>query len=107
MMAHAGALATSTLCLVELSRGVHRDRALAAARRQRLDVLLSGLSIFPFDRDAVEAYDAIIAALGFVRSRDFDRMVAAHALSTGSTLITNNIADFADIPGLSVENWSI
>jgi tRNA(fMet)-specific endonuclease VapC len=34
-------------------------------------------------------------------------MIAAHAISTGSVLVTNNEADFRDIPGLSIENWTI
>ena len=39
--------------------------------------------------------------------RDFDRMIAAHAISTGSVLVTDNGADFRDIPGLVVENWAV
>ncbi len=38
--------------------------------------------------------------------KDFDRMIAAHALSLGATLVTNNQADFAGIPGLVTENWA-
>jgi tRNA(fMet)-specific endonuclease VapC len=61
--------------------------------------------VLPFDAVAAEAYGLIIAQCGWVRRRDFDRMVAAHAISTHSTLVTNNAADFRDIPGLQVENW--
>jgi tRNA(fMet)-specific endonuclease VapC len=40
------------------------------------------------------------------RRRDaMDRLIAAHALSLGLTLVTNNETDFQDYPGLSVENW--
>ena len=40
------------------------------------------------------------------RRRDaLDRLIAAHAISIGATLITNKEADFTDYPGLSVENW--
>jgi tRNA(fMet)-specific endonuclease VapC len=106
MLVHAGDLTTSTLCLVELSRGIHRRPALAQSRRQSLDLLLSGMSILPFERKAADAYEAIIARTGFVRSRDFDRMIGAHALSTGAVLVTNNIADFRDIDGLRLENWA-
>jgi tRNA(fMet)-specific endonuclease VapC len=42
---------------------------------------------------------------GLARGRDYDRMIAAHAISSDSILVTNNNADFGDIPGLSVENW--
>ncbi|PMZ78725.1 VapC toxin family PIN domain ribonuclease, partial [Pseudomonas sp. FW306-2-11AD] len=46
------------------------------------------------------------ARLPFKRAR-FDRLLAAHALSLGATIVTNNEADFADVPGLRVENWSV
>ena len=40
------------------------------------------------------------------RKRDaLDRLIAAHALSVGAILVTNNEADFAGYPGLQVENW--
>ena len=37
----------------------------------------------------------------------FDRLIGAHALSLGLTLITANQRHFADMPGLKVENWTI
>ena len=46
------------------------------------------------------------ARLPFKRAR-FDRLLAAHALSLGVTIITNNESDFADVPGLTVENWTL
>jgi len=40
------------------------------------------------------------------RRRDtMDQLIAAHAVSAGLTLVTNNEADFKDYPGLMVENW--
>jgi tRNA(fMet)-specific endonuclease VapC len=36
-----------------------------------------------------------------------DRLIAAHAVSTGLVLVTNNEADFKDYPGLVVENWAL
>lgn len=32
-------------------------------------------------------------------------MIAAHALSQKSTLVTNNTREFARVPGLALENW--
>jgi len=42
------------------------------------------------------------------RKNSFDRMIAAHAISLGITLVTNNAADFALYAdaGLVVENWT-
>ncbi len=34
-----------------------------------------------------------------------DLWLAAHALATGLTLVTNNIREFVRVPGLKVENW--
>jgi predicted nucleic acid-binding protein len=33
-----------------------------------------------------------------VKGRDFDRMVAAHAISARAVLVTNHSGDFRDIP---------
>lgn len=60
------------------------------------------IPIIPFDDAAARAY----ARLPFKRAR-FDRLLAAHALSIGATVVTNNEGDFADVPGLKVENWTV
>jgi tRNA(fMet)-specific endonuclease VapC len=70
-----------------------------------LDVLLPHLPVLAFDRRAAEAYGRIIASLGWVRGRDFDRLIAAQAMAAGAVLVTDNAADFQDIPGLKRENW--
>jgi tRNA(fMet)-specific endonuclease VapC len=70
-----------------------------------LERLLANLPVVAFGKAQAEAYGAILSTCGWVRSRDFDRMIAGHALSLGATLVTNNERDFRDIPGLTVENW--
>jgi tRNA(fMet)-specific endonuclease VapC len=102
---HDGEVLLSALSLAELQRGLHRNPAYAAIRQARLEVLLRGLPVLPFDALAARAYGRIIAECGWARGRDYDRMIAAHAISTRSILVTDNEADFRDIPGLSVENW--
>lgn len=66
-----------------------------------IDAFLRAVVPLPFDEAAARAY----ATLPF-RRRSFDRLIAAHALSIGATVVTNNEADFADVPGLKVENWT-
>lgn len=67
-----------------------------------LDAFIAAIPILPFDEAAAREY----ARLPFKRAR-FDRLLAAHALSIGATVVTNNEADFADVPGLKVENWTV
>ena len=104
---HDGEVLLSALSLAELQRGVYRHPSLTAIRQARLEVLLRGLPVLPFDASAAVAYGRIIAQCGWARGRDYDRMIAAHAISSHSILVTNNLADFTDIPGLSTENWVV
>jgi tRNA(fMet)-specific endonuclease VapC len=67
-----------------------------------LDRFLEEVEVLPFDRAASLNY----AAIPFVRG-SYDRLIAAHALSRDLTVITANVRDFADIPGLKVENWTL
>jgi tRNA(fMet)-specific endonuclease VapC len=105
LLEHEGAVLISALSVAELQRGFHQDVPAAALRRMRLEKLLTNLPVVAFDKSAAEAYGAILATCGWIRSRDFDRLIAAQAMSLGATLVTNNERDFRDIPGLKVENW--
>ena len=72
-------------------------------------VFLSALSlpVLPFDAAAAETYGQIMAQIGWTRRQDFDRLIGAHALASGCTLVTANTADFSDIPGLIIEDWTL
>ena len=67
-----------------------------------LKAFIAAIPVQSYDAAAARAY----ARLPFKRAR-FDRLLAAHALSIGATVITNNEDDFADVPGLTVENWAV
>jgi tRNA(fMet)-specific endonuclease VapC len=67
-----------------------------------LEAFVRVVPILPFDEAAAREY----ARLPFKRAR-FDRLLAAHALSIGATIVTNNEGDFADVPGLKIENWTV
>jgi tRNA(fMet)-specific endonuclease VapC len=105
LAAHSGEILLSSLSLVELQRGLIKHQAAASLCSARLDVLLAAIPIVPFDERAACAYGRFIAQCGWLRTRDFDRMIAAHAISMMAVLVTNNIADFRDIPDLALANW--
>ena len=70
--------------------------------REAIEDFLSVVPIIPFDEAAARAY----ASLPFRRA-SFDRLIAAHALAVGAIVVTGNEGDFADVPGLKVENWTV
>lgn len=92
-----GELVTSAVAFAEVMVGVRTAEAVA-----RAEALFALVKVLPFDDCVARAY----ATMPFRRAR-FDRLIAAHALSLGLVLVTNNGKDFADIPGLKVENWTI
>ena len=51
------------------------------------------------------AYGPIRLATRESRKDHLDKLIAAHAVSLGVTLVTNNMKDFAKYPGLHSENW--
>jgi tRNA(fMet)-specific endonuclease VapC len=102
----SGLVAMSIVSKVELDNGVYRDPAEAHVRQAALDLLLENFDILPFGMDESTYYRSIVAKLGYSRSRTLDRMIAATALRTRATLVTANIRDFRDVPGLKIEDWS-
>lgn len=95
----------SIVTRVELEGGVYRDPTGAAARRARLDLFLSALTVLSFDEAAADRYRQIVAVAGFSRRKILDRMIAAQALVHDATLVTLNSADFADVPDLKLLAW--
>lgn len=94
----------SAITLAELRFGARRPEA-DPADEAKLDLFLSVLAVRPFDPAAAETYGAFSGRVP-IRRGVFDRLIAAHAISLDLTLVTNNTRDFADVPGLRVENWT-
>ena len=65
------------------------------------------IEVVPFDQKAGSVFGQLTAKHPD-RAKAFDRMIAAHAISVGATLITNNTTDFTPYlsDGLTVENWA-
>ncbi len=94
-----GEIGLSAISYAEIVLGMERGKP---PTPDALAAFVEVVPILPFDEAAASAY----AQLPFKRAR-FDRLLAAHALSIGAVIVTNNEADFADVPGLRVENWVI
>jgi tRNA(fMet)-specific endonuclease VapC len=75
--------------------------------KNALSLLISRIPVLPFTESDAVSFGVLRAAVRD-RNRDtMDRLIAAHAVSTGLVLVTNNEADFKDYPGLVVENWAV
>jgi len=81
----------------------------AQARRNReaLKRFILPLEVAAFDAEAITAYGSARTAL---EKRGtpigaMDLLIAAHAVSLGVTLDTNNTQEFARVPVLRVGNW--
>ena len=95
----------SIMTRIELEGGLVAPGELATTRLARVGAILAAFSTLPFDEAAADAYRQILAVTGFSRRRIIDRMIAAQCLVHGATLITQNPADFRDVPGLMFEAW--
>lgn len=97
-------LGISSITAGELLVGA-RNSADTAEDARRIEAFIKVMRCHDFDDEAARSYARIARQIG-VKCKSFDRLIAAHALALGYVLVTNNEADFADVPGLKVENWT-
>jgi tRNA(fMet)-specific endonuclease VapC len=99
-----GDVVMSAITYAELEYGV-AVCANRARERRNLAALIEDIPVLPFDAKAAGAYGPIREATRERKKDHLDKLIAAHAVSVGVTLVTNNERDFAAYPGLNVENW--
>ena len=99
-----GDVLISAITHAELEYGV---RASSDPSRERVNLasLVQDIVVVPFDSAAALAYGPIRLATRESKKDHLDKLIAAHAVSLGATVVTNNLRDFAKYPGLNVENW--
>jgi tRNA(fMet)-specific endonuclease VapC len=100
-----GDVIMSVVTYAELRAGLEMHPSARVQDEQVLGLLINRIPVVPFGQDAAEAYGVLRAAVNDRRRDGLDRLIAAHAVSLGVTLVTNNEADFTGYPGLTVENW--
>jgi tRNA(fMet)-specific endonuclease VapC len=101
----AGDVAMSAITIAELSYGIRRRNS--SRNQEVLDRFLSLFVVADFDVAAATVYGEVRAALerNGTPIGSHDMLIAAHALSLGVPLATNNHREFRRVPGLRVENW--
>jgi tRNA(fMet)-specific endonuclease VapC len=73
-----------------------------------VEQFLTPLAIYDFDAKAAQIYGNIRSTLEAKGTLigPLDTLIAAHALSLGVTLVTNNLGEFSRVPGLKLANWA-
>lgn len=100
-----GEVVISAITLAELEYGVTCSGAAEPTNRAQLMSFIEDVPAVPFEATAARAYGPARFA-NRERGRDaLDKLIAAHAMALGTTLVTNNMSDFTTYPELAVENW--
>lgn len=96
----------SSITFAELEYGVENSRR-PEQNRWALMEFLAALDILPFDDAAARSYGVLRARLEKIGRPlgAMDMLIAAHAISAGAVLVTNNAREFQQVEGLSMENW--
>lgn len=97
-----------SIVLAELVYGAVRSGpANEANNRTEIESLKKIFAELPFDHTAADHYGTLRAQLqqlGTPMGAN-DLFIAAIALAHRATLVTHNTAEFARVPGLSIEDW--
>lgn len=102
-----GEAALSVITYGELIYGPAKSAQREAAL-ERLRELIHWLPALPLPESAAEVYGTIraeLAANGEMIGNN-DLWIAAHAMSAGLTLVTNNEKEFRRVRGLKLQNWA-
>jgi tRNA(fMet)-specific endonuclease VapC len=72
-----------------------------------LNDFLQFITVRNWPAEAAQAYGSIRSHLKKKGTPigAMDLLTAAHALTVGSILVTDNVAEFKRVPGLKIENW--
>lgn len=98
-------VATSIVVAAELRYGAEKKASLRLTLQ--LEAVLGALPVLPFETPADEFYGRVRVQLEVLGKPigSNDLLIAAHALSLGRTLVTDNTREFTRVRGLKIENW--
>jgi tRNA(fMet)-specific endonuclease VapC len=98
-------ICASIIVAAELRHGCAKSGAKRLLKP--VEDLLAEINVLAFDVPADAEYGGIRSMLETAENPigGNDLLIAAHAYTTGATIVTANTAEFKRIPGLNVENW--
>ena len=99
-------ISISSITLSELFYGVSKSSK-PEQNLMALTQFVAPLEILPFGGEAAQYYGDLRTHLEKLGTPigSLDMLIAAHALSIESVLVTNNEKEFNRVPSLKIENW--
>jgi tRNA(fMet)-specific endonuclease VapC len=89
----------------QLRQAKDSDRLAWAYRRLAATIrFLAQIEILDFDRPAIDRYEELRKRK--LKIGKMDLRIAATVLERGAILVTRNLRDFRQVPGLQIEDWS-
>ncbi len=103
-----GDIGISSITLSELRYGVAKSTHIEK-NAKALDEFIIPLELVSYDESAAHAYGDIRAALEKTGTPigSMDMLIAAHAVSLGIPLVTNNTREFLRVPSLDIIDWTV
>jgi tRNA(fMet)-specific endonuclease VapC len=100
-------LAVSVITEMEVEYGLARNPGLSPRVREVMRLLLTTISVLPFERDDARVAAQLRASLNSQGTPigAYDLLIAACALRRGLTIVTHNAREFARVGGLGLEDW--
>jgi tRNA(fMet)-specific endonuclease VapC len=102
-----GEAVMSVVTYAELRAGLEIQTTNREQDEHALSLLVGRIPVLPFTESDAESFGVLRASVRDRSRNAMDRLIAAHAVNSGVTLVTNNEADFKDYPRLVVENWAL
>ena len=99
-------VAVSAIAVAEMRYGADKS-ARPEANHRALDLFLADVPVLDFDQEAATAYGDLRVSLERAGTPigPNDMLIGAQALAAKAVLVSDNVSEFARVPGLLTENW--
>lgn len=101
-----GDIGLSSITVAELVCGAEKSGN-PDSNKTALELFFAPLTIVDFNEKAAQIYGKVRSTLerSGTPVGSLDTLIAAHAISLNTILVTNNTREFARVPNLQLEDW--
>ncbi len=89
-----------------LKAATEKELRVAAERMWHTATVLNDFAMLPVDDAAIAQFGKLSRHKRLAKMRRADMLIACIALGRQARLVTRNLREFKDVPGLKPENWA-